>query len=62
VHEGFPLVTVPGANVFYSDRDESTPPDENGDQFIRCSRVTAPSALWDITKAARYLGRLAESI
>lgn len=55
-------MTAPGANVFYTDQDVSTPPDANGDQLIRCSRVTAPGALWDITKAARYLARLAESI
>lgn len=48
-------MTLPGANVFFTDEDLSTP-----DGLISCKRVDEGRALYDIVKAARYLVRLAE--
>ena len=54
-HQGFPLVQLPGANVFYTDEDVST-----ADGVITCRRSTTLEALLQITKAGRYLKRLAD--
>jgi len=50
VHEGFPLVTLPGANVFYTNEDLSTP-----DGAIRCRQINTELELRQLYKAARYL-------
>lgn len=52
-HEGFPLVTLPGANVFFTDRDLT-----NVSEGISCKQVSASRALYDLAKAGRYLLRL----
>jgi hypothetical protein len=62
VHEGFPLVTVPGANVFYTNEDVSTPAREDGSRLISCKQDTTARGLWQITKAGRYLARLAQTL
>ena len=54
-HEGFPLVALPGGNVFFTDRDLT-----DAARGISCKRVTAGKAAYDIVKAARYLIRLVE--
>lgn len=54
-HQGFPLVALPGGNVFFSDEDLTT-----ADGAISCKRVPWEAAAYDIVKAARYLIRLAE--
>jgi hypothetical protein len=56
-HQGFPLVALPGGNVFFTDRDLST-----ADGAISCKRVAWEAVVWDVTKAARYLARLAREI
>jgi hypothetical protein len=53
-------VTVPGANVFYTDTDLSTPPDSEGNRLISCRQVADLRSLYDIAKIARYLARLGE--
>lgn len=54
-HQGFPLVTLPGANVFFSDEDLTS-----SDGVISCKQTTATKAVYDVVKAGRYLARLAE--
>jgi hypothetical protein len=54
-YEGFPLVALPGANVFFTDQDVSSV--ERG---ISCKRIDATRALYDVVKAARYLVRLVD--
>lgn len=54
-HEGFPLVALPGGNVFFTDRDLTS-----SSSGISCKRIDAAKAVYDIVKAARYLVRLAE--
>jgi hypothetical protein len=53
-HQGFPLVALPGGNVFFSDEDLST-----ADGAITCKQVSWEHAAWDIVKAGRILVRLA---
>lgn len=53
---------LPGANVFYTDRDVSTPPDADGNQLISCKQDATAKGLWQITKAGRYLARLASAL
>jgi hypothetical protein len=54
-HQGFPLVALPGGNVFFSNEDLTTP-----DGAISCKRVDPKRAVYDVVKAARYLERLVE--
>ena len=54
-HEGFPLVALPGGNVFFTDRDLTS-----AREGISCKRVSSTRALTTIVKAARYLARLVE--
>lgn len=51
--QGFPLVALPGGNVFFSDHDASS-----GDGFITCKQISAPRAAYSIVKALKYLVRL----
>jgi hypothetical protein len=55
VHQGFPLVALPGGNVFFSNEDLTT-----SDGAISCKQVSWEHAVYDIVKAGRYLIRLAE--
>jgi len=57
VHQGFPLVALPGGNVFFSDEDLTT-----ADGAISCKRVSWQLAGRDIVRAGRYLARLIEEI
>jgi hypothetical protein len=54
-HQGFPLVALPGGNVFFTNEDLT-----NADGSITCKRIDAKKALYDVVKAARYLVRLAD--
>lgn len=48
-------MTLPGANVFFTDEDLSTP-----DGQISCKQVDPDKAAYEIFKAARYLLRLVD--
>ena len=54
-HFGYPLIPLPGANIFLTAQDESTP-----DGAIRCKRITEIEALRLAGDGARLLSRLAE--
>jgi hypothetical protein len=54
-HQGFPLVVLPGANIFFTDRDETSP-----DGVITCKPIDPARAGYDIVKVSRLLLRLAE--
>jgi hypothetical protein len=60
VTEGFPLVGLPGANVYFTDHDASTPIRPDGGRDVSCKQVSIEHALYDLAKAARYLARVAE--
>lgn len=57
MHEGYPLVTLPGANVFYTDEDLTTP-----DGVIRCKQISTAQLIYDATKVGRWLDKLAEGL
>jgi len=60
VTDGFPLVGVPGGNVFFTNSDLSTPPRPDGSQAISCRQIPIETALYDVVKVGRWLARLAE--
>jgi hypothetical protein len=57
VHQGFPLVTLPGGNVFFTNEDLSTP-----DGVITCKQISPGRSLYDAVKAAKYLARIAAEL
>jgi hypothetical protein len=62
VNQGFPLVGFPGANVYFTDHDATTPLLPDGTRDVSCKRIPLERGLYDVAKAARYLVRLAELI
>ena len=54
-HHGYPFYPLPGANIFLTAEDESTP-----DGLIECKQITEAQALRYGGEGLRWLGRLAE--
>jgi hypothetical protein len=54
------LVGLPGANVYFTDNDETTPVRPDGTRAVTCKQISAGKALYDLAKAARYLSRVVE--
>lgn len=53
---------LPGANVFFTDQDVSTPARADGSRLITCKKETSEKALWQLEKAGRILLRVATAI
>jgi hypothetical protein len=62
VSDGYPLVEVPGANVFYTDHDLSTPQRPDGSRAISCKQVSVEQALRDLYKAGTLLDKVVASL
>lgn len=58
MHEGYPLAPLPGANVFITDTDLSTPPDSEGNRLISCKPISSVEAGRIAWSALRLLSRL----
>jgi len=51
--QGYPLVGLPGANVFFSNEDATT-----GDGLITCKPITSSEILRDLYRASKLLSFL----
>lgn len=58
MHEGYPLAPLPGANVFITDSDLSTPPDSEGNRLISCKQISSVEAARLAYNALRILSKL----
>lgn len=54
-HHGYPFYPLPGANIFLTASDESTP-----DGAIECTQITEARALHIAGEGLRFLSRLVE--
>lgn len=54
-HSGFPLVALPGGNVYFTNEDQTSVA-----RGISCKQIAVEKALYDVVKAARYLVRLVD--
>ncbi len=62
VNDGFPLVGVPGAQVYFTDHDETTPLRPDGSRAISCKPIDELGVVRKVVSAARTLGRLGELV
>lgn len=55
VHHGEPLIPIPGANVFLTDSDLTTPVLDDGSQLVTCRKLTHHEEIVLFWKGLRIL-------